>query len=100
MNLRQLDFALLGLLGGIPDMNVHKASTGDAGGTGHFPNVHAAGGDEVGLGLGIGSKGIQDGDYVLIGEVAGLTTHDAADEAARQAALACDIAVVDPSAFC
>jgi hypothetical protein len=70
-----------------------------ASGAGHMARVHAAGGDEVGLGLGVGGEYFEGGDEVLIREVAGFATHYSADETAGQAALAADVALVEVPLF-
>src|ERR1035438_3921633 len=98
MNLRQFDFAFLGLPGA-PDLNVHEPCASSTGGAGRFAGVHAATGHQLGLGLGIGGEDLEQGHYVFIGEVTGLAAHQAADEAAREATLAGDVALAEVALF-
>ena len=94
MNLRQFDFALLGLPGGL-GLDLDKVGAGNGGSASYFAGVHAAGGDKIGLGLLVGGKYVQDGNEVLIGQVAGFAADKAADETAGYAGFAGDVTLVE-----
>jgi hypothetical protein len=67
-------------------------------GSGANAGVHAAGGHEPGLGLGL-AKGSENGDEMLVGEVALVAAEQARDMAARKARLAGDVSLVQLALF-
>ncbi len=79
---------------GAADPDFDQAGAGTSG-AGHVAGIHAAGSDEVGLCPDVGGEYFQDSDDVLVREVAGFAAHDPADEAAGQAALAAEVALVE-----
>lgn len=98
MNLRKLCLARF-CRGGIPDLDLDQIGAGYATRTGHLASVHALSSDQVGLGLRVGGEDVEDGDNVLIGKTVGFTIDEAADETAREAALAADVALVEVVLF-
>lgn len=74
--------------GGFVDADVNEFGAGaDAG-------VHAAGGDEFGLGLGVGGEGVEQRSEVGVGEFGELAAQEAAEVAAGDAALAGEVGLV------
>jgi len=61
--------------------------------------IHAAGGDQFGLGDLVGGKDFEDGDEVLVGEVVRLATEQTADVALGQATRPCEFALIQAAAF-
>ena len=81
------------------DDDVNHGRTWHASFAGGCNGVHTTGGDDFGLGLGIGDKDIQQGGKILIGHVVKFPAEQTADKAARYAALLGDVGLIEPANF-
>jgi hypothetical protein len=91
-DLRKLRFAALARRGAF-DFDFDQLSARP------YPGIHAARGDQLGLGVGIGGKEAQDGGEVRVGEFMSLAAEQPADVAFGEAAAAGDGALIEPMAL-
>ena len=91
MNLRKLILPFFGRPDGL-DLDFDKV------GARPDARIHAASGDQLGLGELVGREDFKDGDEVLVRKLVRLTVEQAADVAFREAAPPGQFALVAPSA--
>jgi hypothetical protein len=93
MNLRQFDFAVFGLAGVFyADLDKLGARTDSC--------VHAASGNQFGLGVFVGRESFEEGDKVVVREVGVVAAKEAADVAAGKAGLPGEVGLCEAPAFC
>src|SRR5262249_13523988 len=90
MNFRKFQFSFL-CWRGVPDLDLHQVGARVASGT--CLCIHAAGGDD--LGLGVFAERAEQGDEVVIGDVLLFARKDAGDVAAREAGKPPDVGLLE-----